>query len=478
MSVLEVKFDPTIWKFTADGTGSFSVFMDKDNASCWVFEAFGGGFARVKLSDGTFLVQDTLFGEDDTGNTSGGPFWQCNWYPNNFQSWLAQDGAGNYYFTAQGLKSSGFGSSTYLFKFQVGAGSAGNLLNGYCTDAVTNIDIKATATTAGYSDFDALDSCLWTIGGVTYFAILCYGATDQAGFLVIDTATMTLVKNVQPVITGDVRGYNIFADNHGVVWAVISDFNGNVTMVSYNVGTDTIATQAIPQTVHTLPTNTDTNFANGGYLPATGNLLLADTGYLSFSPPMAGTANIAIISMSSWTLLDFVGDVGTLFHNSLELTVFAYTSSAAAMQSLDALAGGATPITPTHPTAFALEGAVTPVGGTQVGGILNLIDQSTMNVLATLNVTNAINTGGVADPIDLENVSAGSGGTGTPASQYQPLSSLAWNPNVNKGAACYPLLTVGNQGSALYIFDTPPLPAPKGPSNAIFCAGMGVYKRV
>ena len=78
MAVIEVTFDPTIWTW-ANGA-AWSTYADKDGTTAWAFEAFGGGFARFNLSDGSIIVQDSLFGPPDrTG--FGTTNWFINWYP-------------------------------------------------------------------------------------------------------------------------------------------------------------------------------------------------------------------------------------------------------------------------------------------------------------------------------------------------------------------------------------------------------------
>jgi hypothetical protein len=451
MSVIQITPDPAIWTYQnsnsdpADNNpGVWSTYADRDGTTAWIFEGFGGGWGRVNLSDGSFLAQDTFFGQPDRGNSTG-PFWFINWMPNYYQTFFTQDpvDATTYFTSIQGLANSGFAQNTYLFKFQLGSGSSGNLLNGYCTDAVTYFDIFAAAT--AWTNFDPIDTCLVHTGGKTYCAIINFNVSgflgNRAGIMVVDTSTMTVAATYQvPNSTPAPNGYCVFADKNNVLWGgFMNAVTGDALMVSWTPGGG-FNTHTIPYAVHGLPILTDTQMAVMGYLPQTNSVFLAD---VAFPTASQGMANVSTVSMDTWAQTHFIDNApvdglgGTYFHTA---GASSYPASACAGQSMDSLNASN--------LAFVVEGGLGVLG--QVGGVVNIIDPTTMEVISTQNTRAVINASSASIPIATKDVVHYAGGVDGDPLQYPPFSGLAWSPTAGKVIVAYGDLQSG-LGSAAYI---------------------------
>ena len=455
MAVIEVTFDPTIWKYQG-ANGAYNVYADTDGVTAWAFEGFGGGFCRFNLSDGSKVRTGVLFGANDSN--SGGPSWFNNPFINNYQAWLSQDTNNHYYFISQFLGNNSpvagqpqDGGSFYVFKFHVDPahGSAGSLLDGYdVTDGYVNLMLNvpsgASATSYNYNPNDAV---YFNNGGTNYVGVI--GNGDN--YMVIYNLDTFVIADyyLQPDSGGDfpsfdVQGYNIFVDNDSTCWGTFWDSDGNVKLVPWTPGGSFGTPQYIPQTVHQLPTVTDTLLANIGYISATNSVLLSDDGSGN-SDGLYGCGNVAVVSMTTWTQTLYKASDGMFFHSAL---------TPADTQLMDEVYRST--------QAILLEAG--PGTATQIGGCINFVNPTTLAILDTQNTTVTINSSSPADPIVAGSVRDWTGGDqGVPDDQFPPFTSVSWSPLANKIVTAYGDLQSG-LGSAVYIVDVPD-PIPSGQST-------------
>lgn len=213
MSVIEITFNPALWAagsgsgFGANGKNAFGCFLDKDGSTAWAHEYFGAGFARFNLSDGSIVHQDALFGTPGftflATREDGTPVWTQT---------------GTTYFTIQGHT---------LYKFHIGAGTPGTLLNGYEVIDGT-LDLSTIVMTSHLSEYE--DIIAFASGGVNYVVLMGYLALfpgPNVGVMyLIDADTMSLVGTWSPLPTGNnLHGWKVFADASSNLWGLFADVN-------------------------------------------------------------------------------------------------------------------------------------------------------------------------------------------------------------------------------------------------------------
>lgn len=437
MAVLEVTFNPAKWTY-AGAQGAWSVFMDQDGVTAWAFEAFGQGWARFNITTGAVIAQDTFFGTADT------PSWYSNWFSSSWQTFFAQ-GAGGYYFTSVSAVSPATGA--FLHKFQVGAGTAGSFLNGYDVNS-TSYDLFANIPALYRATWDPMDAVYFSKGGTNYVAFLAFGqAAAGDGFhhptlQVINADTMTFV-GIFDYPTNTMNGCSLFVDSTGVLWASYMDYNhANVGAIhleqwdAANGATGGVLNMGTPHNLTSTDTGLTSNIANIGYIASSNSVFVAN---VTFPPTSHGTASVALLTLGTWARTQLIVDTGTLFHNAGE-----FPCSPAAAQSMNFLNASS--------AASAIEGA--PNTTNQVGGCVNLINQTSLAVIKTANITSLINASSVTDKIALTSVPSYIGGSGGVPTQYRPFTSMSWNSTANKVVVTYGDEQAGT-GSAVYIVDVP-----------------------
>src|ERR1700730_3412459 len=218
MSIIAVTGNPSLWTAGSrvgtaprdNGYNCAQVWLDRDGVTCWMFEYFGSAFKRFNLSDGSTVHEDVLFGTTGLHSSayrysreSSGVFWQ-------------QDDAGNYYTMIDG--NVGYNP---IQKFQIGSGTAGNLLNGYCTDPTTYYAQKlitpALGTSSQMEDFRVFKGG----DGVHYIAMIAnrnnVGGNTQGVFYIVNADTMSFVGSWYPGVAFE-DGWVVFCDSNGDIW--------------------------------------------------------------------------------------------------------------------------------------------------------------------------------------------------------------------------------------------------------------------
>lgn len=179
----------------------FGAFVDRDNATCWLFQYQAGGFAHCSMTDGSVLFQGNIFNNPAAVldyHATATPFW-------------AQDNQGFYY--------SAFGS--VIYKLEFGAGPLTDFGNGYL----------ATVATLDLNPLGAAQIIGWTLDDVTGLLMLADALNNR--LIVIDTGIMNVlgtyvIDPAQAKVTAAP-----FLDAGGGFWAVFSRTDYSVDLVKW-----------------------------------------------------------------------------------------------------------------------------------------------------------------------------------------------------------------------------------------------------
>jgi hypothetical protein len=350
MAIIQVTFDSSKWtagtgagsSYGSNGYNASSVFMDADGVTAWAFESGGAGFARFNITTGTMVHQDAAFGIPGTG------FYFTAAHQGN--AIFLQDGSGHYFVV---------GSNNNLYKFHIASGTPGTLLNGYeVVDATFNL-----ATLPSFVSVE--DACIFSSGGVNYIALVDY---SSGKLYVLDADTMTSVGHYSTPDTG--RGVQVFLDKNGILWAV---FNiGTAPYLDVRLANWTPSNGATSQVLNMNVDRIVTHSTHGlrvrvkeaVYVPATHAVILAS--------PVTNASDVCLIDMTAWTLSTYHPD---------DISFWVSQTSAFLGLADEGVEAG----------TLMIEGAPqSPNNAAHVGGVLRIIDPTTLNVLVDINVTSDI----------------------------------------------------------------------------------------
>lgn len=169
----------------ADTKDAFGAFIDRDNATCWLFQFQKGGFARCSMADGSILFQGNIFNDPTKVLAYHGtatPMW-------------AQDANGFYYTM--------FGS--VLYKLALGSGPIIDLGNGYL-ETIATLDLSA---------FGPFTVTAWAL----YKNVMALTVDGLNALVLIDTDLLTLGGLYQPRGGAQIIPAPFF-DQGGMVWAL------------------------------------------------------------------------------------------------------------------------------------------------------------------------------------------------------------------------------------------------------------------
>lgn len=365
MSIIQVTFDPTLWVAGGPGTtwgnngyDCFTVKPDKNGSSLWAFEYFGAGWARVNATTGAIIQQDAIFGIPTDDN------FLDNREDGSVALWV-QDANGHYYTSCY----------PYLYKFHIPIVSGsytpdGTLLNGYAV-------IDATFDYSPYWNYIEDWTC-WTVSGVTYLAGMSthFGVGHgTARIYVINANTMTLVGTYDGAADNLGTGNMCFADKNGILWGCCNQIPAfpnpaqpdappndiGCNLVRWNPADGATAgvlnntsVQYIPSAVHGMPF---TPFF-AGYIEASNSVILA-----TFANNNSG--DVSVVSMDTWTRV------------ALHLNDLKFFINIEADENEGGFDEGV------QDGLLMIEGS--NAYPTQVGGLLEIIDPTTLAIQSTID---------------------------------------------------------------------------------------------
>lgn len=413
--VIQVNFDPTIWNapgltppgFGTSGQDAFSVWLDNDGTTCWAFEYFASGFARFHLSDGSIIKQDNLFGVS--------PTFAVNLSEREDGTVLfAQDNSSHYFLMTSNTSTT---DPHVLYKFHIGSGTPGTLLNGY--EIIDGSLDLSTATPA--VNTDALEDMRWFNYGGTNYVAIC--GTGFSHLWVFNADTMAFVGSFGG---GSNEYWKVFADSSNNLWSLVTN-GGNTYLMMWNPTLGVTGT-TLNAAIHNITSAISFQPTFATYVPANNSVFLGNS--------VSWTGNTAVVSLTTFTQSAFHADDLTFFYNG----------------TFDA---------PESAMDLGVQSGVLAIPGdtnndTQVGGILNIIDPTTLTLSSTFNVSAAINASlAVTTPIPTE-------------SQYMrgtslvPFSNMQYSAATNKVVVAYEYI-----GSPVYIVDLTPAPPPTPPTYEV-----------
>lgn len=401
MAITQVTFNPALWS-AGNGVGTVpgdngynaaNVWLDKDGVTAWAFEYFGAGFARFNLSNGSIIHQDATFGVPGFG----GQLWYTRESVGNF--WQ-QDNSGNYYTIL--FNSAGSPSYPTLYKFQIGAGSAGNILNGYSTDPTTFTLGTMTPAPGSFNQFE--DGRIFTSGGTVYCALI--QERNPGVMYIINATTMAFVGSYTN--TGHGRGWQVFQDSTGDIWGVFTDPNFSATTIDL---------------VRWHPADGATagvlNFTTGGtglHTVATGGAF--SSAFFAFATYVSSNNSLWLGSGVSQTGPVVNIDLGTFTVTATQVDDLVYFENGILDDAQSAMDNGVVGGVLAIPGDI-LSGGVPSTA--QEGGIAHLVDPISLALLSSTNITLAINGQGGLTPIPTQNI----GGRGPNC--LPPPGTFQWN---------------------------------------------------
>ena len=275
-----------------------------------------------------------------------------------------QDGSGNYYAIPLAVFSPEFPT---LYKFQVGAGTPGNLLNGYCTDPTTFNLQSMTPTPPSFQPFE--DMRVFTTGGVTYIALIT--ESNGGSFYIVNANTMSFVGSYTP--GAPQRGWVVFQDNAGDIWGAfqIGNGTGDDVLVKWHPAdgaTGGVLNFTTPGTGPHTVTQAALGVAGAGFIFAT---YVPSNNSLWIGASISETGPAANIDLTTFAVTAQHPDDLAYFENGI------LDNAQSAMDN--GVVGNFLAI----PADQAGE-------ATQVGGLVNIIDPITNVINTNLNITTAI----------------------------------------------------------------------------------------
>jgi hypothetical protein len=386
MGAIQVTFDPALWSagfgsgWGANGYDCFTVKADKDGTSLWAFEYFGAGWARVNATTGAIIQQDALFGTPGSSNSLDSR------ESGTVALWV-QDASGFYYTSCANV----------IYKFHIPSPTGtytpdATLLNGY---AVIDATLDYSAQTSYVEDWTS-----WTVAGVTYLAgTSTHEVTPvSARVYVFNATTMTYVGMYDGTVDNLKTGNMCFADSSGILWACCNQVpahTGQPDAPPNDIGANLVrwdpasgatagvlnstSVEYIPASVHGMPFTP--YFA--GYAPATNSVILATW-------HATNSGDVSVVSMDTW------------LQEALHLNDLKFFINIEADENEGGFDQGV------QDGLLMIEGS--NASPTQVGGLLEIIDPTTLAIQSTIDCVALIAAAGLpnqAESTSFNNVQNG-----------------------------------------------------------------------
>ena len=371
MSNIQVTFDPTLWTAgsgsgTAQGCNGYNastIFLDQDGTTAWAFEYQGGGFGRFTITTGSIVHQDVAFG-GGTGKHFNGI--------EGVNTVFLQDNSNHYFLMTNDLM---------LYKFHIASGgTTGTVLNGY--EVVDGFYDLTTLPLYIETSLVVRDALIWFYGGAQYLAIL-----SHYSLYIFDADTFTYmgVFNLGGSGGSDYSFVQMFVDKNNVLWmfANVIDNYGYLYSFSWDAVVDgfTSGSPAVqgPDFISLSWISTITNRSSVtavGYVPnfVSSHSQNSSGGALFFNQ-VTNTCDVALVDLAHSAVAYDINNNPYQIQDNLVFSQGRTAYSAAHSGTRNGL--------------FMLEGSTG--SSFQLGGVLRVIDPTTLTPLYAYDVTSAIN---------------------------------------------------------------------------------------
>ncbi len=326
-----------------NGYDAWTVYPDKDGTTFWAFEYAAQAFARVNLNDGSIIHQDNFI------PVHGGLLQKLQAHDTTL--WAQDSSTPSHYYVLDG---------TFLTKFHIAAGPAGNLMNGYCIVDAT-LDLSAVGPGLGSTPEDMV--AMYS-GGVNYVVIV---DTSFNAMYIIDVDAMAVVGTY---VNSSFGYFQTFLDKNGDVWFCGNNNSNGDSFVKWHPA-DGASGGNLNVTATTVP-NATVGFTGSEwftYIPANHAVFIAGgPGGSSY------TSQTAVIDLTSFARLAYHADDLTFFFQGWNFNQYGGQSIGGAAMDIGVLANG----------LLCNPGTVNPQTS-QAGGILNIIDPVTLTLTPNTN---------------------------------------------------------------------------------------------